>query len=76
MSQIPQQKKRQEQKKLFGFVMKPFLLLRLLFMMTDDEIETNDCIFTIPMRVQTVNEMTAYKKSSDNNNNAISKLLS
>lgn len=44
--------------------------------MTDDEIETNDCIFTIPVRVQTVNEMTEYKKNSDNNNNAISKLLS
>lgn len=75
MSPILQQKKRQA-KKLFGFVMEPFLLLRLLFMMTDDEIGTNDCIFTIPVRVQTVNEMTEYKKNSDNNNNAISKLLS
>lgn len=44
--------------------------------MTDNEIETNDCIFTIPMRVHKINEMMEYKKNGDNNNNAISKLLS
>lgn len=53
-----EQKEGRDRKKLFGFVMETFCYYRLLFMMTDDEIETNDCIFTIPMRVQTVNEMT------------------